>query len=101
MSISKCMNCGKDFLTEADTFVFQHRNDGDYYSCGCKEFAKPLTAERLGDAHRKLVAGGWDPKVHGFFTKMEEELNNKTEPKLIPNDEWLIREEKRRKAKIG
>ncbi len=41
-----CHNCGKEILTEADTFVFQHRFDKDYYSCGCKEFKKEILDKR-------------------------------------------------------
>jgi hypothetical protein len=36
--LKSCDNCGKEFLTEADTFVFQNRPSGEYYSCGCVEF---------------------------------------------------------------
>jgi len=32
-----CDNCDKPFLTEADLFVYQNTNKGEYYSCGCKE----------------------------------------------------------------
>lgn len=32
-----CDNCGKPFLTEADLFVYQNTNKGEYYSCGCAE----------------------------------------------------------------
>ena len=42
--IVKCSNCGKEMLTEADTFIYQHRYNADYYSCGCAEgiiFNKP------------------------------------------------------------
>lgn len=36
--LKECDNCGKEFLTEADTFVYQARPQGEYYSCGCIEF---------------------------------------------------------------
>ena len=38
MALKQCDNCGKEFLTEADTFVYQSRSNGEYYSCGCVEF---------------------------------------------------------------
>ena len=35
--LKKCSNCGKEFLTEADLFVYKNTVP-EYYSCGCKEF---------------------------------------------------------------
>ena len=40
MALKKCCNCGKEFITEADIFVYQNRPSGEYYSCGCVEFKK-------------------------------------------------------------
>ena len=40
MALKKCSNCDKDFITEADIFVYQNKPSGEYYSCGCVEFKK-------------------------------------------------------------
>ena len=44
-------------LTEADTFIYQHRPHEEYYSCGCKE---KLAAAKLTEQIEALC------KIIGF-----------------------------------
>lgn len=78
----ECSDCGKPILTEADPFYYQHRNDGDYYSCGCKIKEKILNAKE-----KILNAIDFEPELDGPMPeKMKEALKNadwKTVEKLL------------------
>jgi len=60
-----CDNCGKPFLTEADLFVYQNTNKGEYYSCGCKEgIALPnFLIRRSAESHNYLVEETEDDEI--------------------------------------
>jgi len=51
--LKTCSNCGQNFLTEADLFVYQHRPTEEYYSCGCKEQADAVAGNPV--AQKELV----------------------------------------------
>lgn len=92
--IKACDNCGKEFLTEADRFIYENTNKGDYYSCGCKEkletikdFVESVEAKA---EQAMLITGKLEGAHYAAMKSLVKEMGNK--PPLVqiknPTKHW-------------